>query len=115
MRNPGSVLCLAALFACGPEGEKPAPRGGVVDVGYGTQQQSRITGAVVSVSADELDGFHFTRVEEMIAGRVPGADGERRSPYWLGPFHNYKTFCPYLVGSYERVADELADRILPLL
>jgi alkanesulfonate monooxygenase len=30
------------------------------------------------------------------------------SPYWLGPFQNYKTFCPYLVGSYRRVADELA-------
>lgn len=30
------------------------------------------------------------------------------SPYWLFPFQNYKTFCPYLVGSYERVAAELA-------
>ena len=29
------------------------------------------------------------------------------NPYWLVPFENYKTFCPYLVGSYERVADEL--------
>lgn len=28
--------------------------------------------------------------------------------YWLGPFENYKTFCPYLVGSYDRVGDELA-------
>jgi alkanesulfonate monooxygenase len=28
-------------------------------------------------------------------------------PYWLVPFHNYKTFCPYLVGSYERVAAEI--------
>jgi len=24
------------------------------------------------------------------------------------PFENYKTFCPYLVGSYDRVADEIA-------
>jgi alkanesulfonate monooxygenase len=30
------------------------------------------------------------------------------NPYWLGPFENYKTFCPYLVGSYEGVAAELA-------
>ena len=29
------------------------------------------------------------------------------NPYWLGPFENYKTFCPYLVGSYDRVADEV--------
>ncbi len=31
-----------------------------------------------------------------------------RSSYWLRPFENYHTFCPYLVGSYERVAEELA-------
>ena len=36
----------------------------------------------------------------------PGYSEE--NPYWLVPFENYKTFCPYLVGSYERVADELA-------
>lgn len=32
----------------------------------------------------------------------------QRSPYWLVPFENYKTFCPYLVGSYEVVSEELA-------
>jgi alkanesulfonate monooxygenase len=30
------------------------------------------------------------------------------NPYWLVPFENYKTFCPYLVGSYDRVGSELA-------
>ncbi len=35
------------------------------------------------------------------------ADGPN-NPYWLFPFQNYKTFCPYLVGSYERVSGELA-------
>jgi alkanesulfonate monooxygenase len=34
-----------------------------------------------------------------------------RSPYWLTPFENYKTFCPYLVGSYQGVARELAKYI----
>lgn len=29
------------------------------------------------------------------------------SPYWLVPFENYKTMCPYLVGSYDRVAVEI--------
>jgi alkanesulfonate monooxygenase len=33
------------------------------------------------------------------------------NPYWLGPFENYKTFCPYLVGSYATVAVELARYI----
>jgi len=32
---------------------------------------------------------------------------DQRSPYWLVPFENYKTFCPYLVGAYEQVADEV--------
>jgi alkanesulfonate monooxygenase len=36
-----------------------------------------------------------------------GAPSDRNSPYWLRPFENYKTFCPYLVGSYDRVAGEL--------
>lgn len=29
------------------------------------------------------------------------------SPYWLVPFENYQTMCPYLVGSYGRVAAEV--------
>lgn len=36
---------------------------------------------------------------------------ENGSPYWLWPFENYNTFCPYLVGSYDRVAAELAKYI----
>jgi len=32
----------------------------------------------------------------------------QRTPYWLHPFENYKTFCPYLVGNYESVAAELS-------
>jgi len=28
--------------------------------------------------------------------------------YWLWPFENYRTFCPYLVGSYDTVSDEIA-------
>jgi alkanesulfonate monooxygenase len=31
-----------------------------------------------------------------------------QNPYWLVPFQNYKTFCPYLVGSYARVGEEIA-------
>lgn len=34
-----------------------------------------------------------------------------RSTYWLRPFEQYKTFCPYLVGSYEPVANELSRYI----
>ncbi|HEY1266888.1 MAG TPA: LLM class flavin-dependent oxidoreductase [Candidatus Binatia bacterium] len=31
-----------------------------------------------------------------------------RTAYWLVPFQNYKTMCPYLVGSYDTVAAEIA-------
>lgn len=36
----------------------------------------------------------------------------QRTPYWLRPFENYKTFCPYLVGSYDTVVQELAGYIV---
>ena len=35
-------------------------------------------------------------------------NGQKQGPYWLGPFQNYQTFCPYLVGNYTEVAGELA-------
>ena len=37
-----------------------------------------------------------------------GAQNDDASPYWLVPFENYKAMCPYLVGSYDRIADEIA-------
>lgn len=36
---------------------------------------------------------------------------DRGSPYWLVPFKNYKTFCPYLVGSYDEVRFEVSRYI----
>lgn len=36
---------------------------------------------------------------------------ECSSPYWLVPFRNYKTFCPYLVGSYDEVRCEVSKYI----
>jgi alkanesulfonate monooxygenase len=37
------------------------------------------------------------------------APGE--STYWLHPFRQYQTFCPYLVGSYEEVASQISRYI----
>jgi alkanesulfonate monooxygenase len=34
-----------------------------------------------------------------------------RNTYWLRPFEQYKTFCPYLVGGYETVAHEISRYI----
>jgi alkanesulfonate monooxygenase len=46
-----------------------------------------------------------SRWHQLLSGaaeRVP------ETPYWLRPFKSYKTFCPYLVGSFPQVAGELA-------
>jgi alkanesulfonate monooxygenase len=37
--------------------------------------------------------------------------GEVQGVYWTGPFYDYRTFCPYLVGRYEGVADEVSHYI----
>ena len=36
------------------------------------------------------------------------ANGMREGAYWMWPFENYKTFCPYLVGDYDQVAGQIA-------
>lgn len=43
-----------------------------------------------------------------LSGRADegGAGGD--DPYWLHPFEQGQTFCPYLVGGHDRVAAELA-------
>lgn len=46
------------------------------------------------------DSTWHQQLSEM-AGKVQG------SPYWLVPFENYQTMCPYLVGSEARVAEEI--------
>src|SRR2546426_10889110 len=38
---------------------------------------------------------------------IKNTGSETENPYWLVPFQNYKAMCPYLVGSYDRVADEV--------
>jgi len=39
--------------------------------------------------------------------RLSEIGGSAQGAYWLHPFENYQTNCPYLVGSYESVAAEL--------
>jgi alkanesulfonate monooxygenase len=85
-------------------------------------------GIVARESTEEAWGVAYERFPEDRAGQIAHNLAMRTSdsqwhrelsalaheaasaddPYWLGPFKNYKTFCPYLVGSYDRVAGELA-------
>lgn len=41
-------------------------------------------------------------------GDTPTGD---HNPYWLVPFKNYKAMCPYLVGSYSKVARAIAGYV----
>jgi len=84
-------------------------------------------GIVARADDDEAWRVAYARFPEDRAGQIAHALAVRASdsawhqklsrpapeatPYWLVPFHNYKTFCPYLVGAYERVARELARHL----
>jgi alkanesulfonate monooxygenase len=60
-------------------------------------------GQIAHTLAMKVSDSHWHRqLSEM--GSSPAAEED---PYWLWPFENYATFCPYLVGGYERVAAEL--------
>jgi len=40
--------------------------------------------------------------------QLADTETEPRHTYWLGPFHYAKTNCPYLVGNYRQVAEQLS-------
>ncbi|QCE41646.1 SusC/RagA family TonB-linked outer membrane protein [Psychroserpens sp. NJDZ02] len=44
----------------------------VVVVGYGTRKKSHLTGAVSSLGGDDVAGVQATRVDEALAGKLPG-------------------------------------------
>jgi alkanesulfonate monooxygenase len=64
-------------------------------------------GQVTHALAMKVSDSHWHRQLSQLGDEPPSAE----NPYWLGPFENYKTFCPYLVGSYDTVAVELARYI----
>jgi len=49
--------------------------------------------------------------KQLSAKQTGDPECHERDVYWLGPFQNYKTFCPYLVGSFEEVSALVAQYI----
>jgi len=45
---------------------------------------------------------------QQLSGLAKEHVAAHRDTYWMVPFTNYKTFCPYLVGTYATVGAELA-------
>ncbi|MEJ2885469.1 LLM class flavin-dependent oxidoreductase [Actinomycetospora aeridis] len=68
------------------------------------------TGQVAHAMAMRVSDSHWHHQLAGVAKNpAPPAElGTEPEPYWLGPFENYQSFCPYLVGSHDRVAAEVA-------
>jgi TonB-dependent SusC/RagA subfamily outer membrane receptor len=63
-----------AFLACGSPGLPPAgptPEK-EVDIGYGSQPKEKTTGAVTSVSGEEISGSQTVRLDELLRGRAAG-------------------------------------------
>jgi alkanesulfonate monooxygenase len=54
------------------------------------------------------DSVWHQRLSEIGKASANGGAPRASDVYWLHPFENYQTNCPYLVGSYDSVAAELA-------
>lgn len=69
-------IVLAAGAGCRHSPARPLPGGPApaesVDVGYGKQAKRAVTGAVRSLSAEEIRDARVARVEELLQGRVAG-------------------------------------------
>jgi TonB-dependent SusC/RagA subfamily outer membrane receptor len=81
--NARSVLgtvTLLTLVACGGRGVRTeGPDRNEAEVGYGTQERGKVTGAVSSVSGEELGDAPASSIEELLSGRVAGLQVIRRS------------------------------------
>jgi alkanesulfonate monooxygenase len=55
------------------------------------------------LAARVSDSAWHRQLTSLVAEQTGGSDVN-----WLGPFENYASFCPYLVGDHETVAAELA-------
>ncbi len=82
-RKAAVVLLASTFTGCAslPDHE-PVPTVNSPDsvrVGYGTQDSRNVTGAVGSVTRDDVDGWDVKTLEEMINGRFAGVRATRRN------------------------------------
>jgi len=65
-------------------------------------------GALTRALARKVSDSHWHEQLCRLADERAGID----DPYWMVPFDNYRTMCPYLVGSHEEVAEALSLYIM---
>jgi TonB-dependent SusC/RagA subfamily outer membrane receptor len=69
----GALLAVLLLAACGGNARPEAsPQPDDPQVGYGTRERGRSTGAVGSLGEDDVAGSQASRVEELLRGRLAG-------------------------------------------
>lgn len=112
IRYPGPASAAGAGDAAAPDGLPSGVRVGVIarpsdaeawavaGERFPATRQGRLLHSLAMKTSDSRWHRQLSDLEE----RPAGPD----SPYWLGPFQSYRTFCPYLVGAYDAVAAELA-------
>jgi TonB-dependent starch-binding outer membrane protein SusC len=69
-----------SLMAAGCGAARPSPSSAAgpdavpdsVTIGYGRQARTDVTGAISTLSEEQLDGMRVARVEELLQGRIPG-------------------------------------------
>lgn len=69
------AAALIALAGCGGRGLPDAgPKPGEVDVGYGTQPKEKVTGAVTSVSEENVSPARPLSLEQLLRGKIAGLE-----------------------------------------
>ena len=70
------VLAGVTLGAgCAKHGQPPAPRpNDSVEVGYGAQPKGKTTGAVTTISGDDISKARPMRIDELLRGKAAGLD-----------------------------------------
>ena len=94
---PGSGACGIRIGIIARAGDDDAWK--VAFTRFPTDRKGQITRQLATKVSDSA--WHH-RLADISAGA-----GGAQQTYWLHPFENYQTNCPYLVGSYADVATEI--------
>lgn len=76
--NAALIVALAAGCSGNPSPERAAQKRDAVQVGYGAQEREAVSGAVGSVSGEQILRQRATSVAELIRGRVAGVQVLRK-------------------------------------
>lgn len=125
--SPAGAAAARSLAACPVTYALPAESDGASENGTGTRTGLRL-GLIARSDRDTAWQTAFTRFPPNRKGALTRAVARKVSdshwheqlcrladeragtddPYWMVPFDNYKTMCPYLVGTHDEVGETLA-------